>query len=273
MSPALDRRAEPHPSRRVEQVMGMPISLALRGRHATDHAGDAAWMAVLDQLREVDRVFSTYRSDSAISRLGRGEVTLTECPPEVAEVLALARAAQRRSGGAFSVVLPAPDDRQPSAAVLDPSGVVKGWAIERAAALLAHLPDTDFCLAAGGDLVCRTGRTGSTGWRVGIEDPADTARLIAVVPVRNGAVATSGSAHKGQHIVDARTGRPSVGVAAVTVIGSSATTADIDATAAVAHGPDAAAWLRTQPGRTALVVWPDTTTTLVDGSGDRFGLA
>ena len=264
MSPAVNPDSDRRLYRRAEHVMGMPISLAIRGRHAADQAGHAAWTAVLDQLREVDRVFSTYRPDSAVSRLGRGEIAVTDCPPEVAEVLALGRAARLRSGGAFSVVLPDGSGR-PGATVLDPSGVVKGWAVERAARLLAALPDTDFCLSAGGDLVCHTATPTSPAWRVGIEHPDDVQTLIAVVPVRNEAVATSGTAHRGRHLVDARTGRTSQGVASVTVIGPSLTTADIDATAAYAHGPDAAGWLRSQPGRTALVVWPDATSTLVDG--------
>ena len=128
--------------RYVEHVMGMPISLALRGRHTDDTPALAAWTAALAELRQADRVFSTYRADSVISRLGRGEIALADCPPEVAEVLALGEGAERDSGGAFAVH---------RGGVLDPSGVVKGWAAERAAAHLAALPGTDFCLSAGGD--------------------------------------------------------------------------------------------------------------------------
>ena len=94
------------PWRAVEQVMGMPISIALRGRHAGDAVGSAAWARVLSELREVDRVFSTYRADSAISRLGREEIGVEDCPPEVAEVLGLAARAERDSGGVFSAWRP-----------------------------------------------------------------------------------------------------------------------------------------------------------------------
>jgi FAD:protein FMN transferase len=69
--------------------MGMPISLALRGRHASSDAAEQAWEAVIKQLREVDLIFSTYRHDSIINRLDRGELLIDECPPEVAEVLDL----------------------------------------------------------------------------------------------------------------------------------------------------------------------------------------
>jgi thiamine biosynthesis lipoprotein len=134
--------------------------------------------------------------------------------------------------------------------------VVKGWAAERASRHLAALPDTDFCLSAGGDLVGRTAAD-SEPWRIGIEDPADPSRVIAVVPLRTGAVATSGTAHRGAHLVDARTGRAPDGVASVTVIGPSLTWADIDATAAYALGTGAADWLRARPVFSALVVRPD----------------
>jgi thiamine biosynthesis lipoprotein len=83
---------------------------------------------------------------------------------------------------------------------------------------------------------------------------------VAVVPVRNGAVATSGLAHRGAHITDARTGATSHEVASVTVVAPSLAWADIDATAAFARGGDALAWLRTRPGRAGLVVWADGTT-------------
>ncbi|WP_018681954.1 FAD:protein FMN transferase [Actinokineospora enzanensis] len=247
------------PTRHVEHVMGMPISLALRGRHTDDTAARSAWAAVLDELREVDRVFSTYRADSFVSRLGRGEITVTDCPPEVAEVLALGDRADRESGGAFRVWRPGMDGEP----VLDTDGVVKGWAAERAAVHLRALPATDFCLSAGGDLVCRTLDPDADPWRIGVEHPIDPTRLVAVIPVHSGAVATSGTTHRGAHLVDARTGLPPYGVASVTVIADSLTWADIDATAAYAHGPAAADWLRTRPDRDALVVWPDGTTTVI----------
>jgi thiamine biosynthesis lipoprotein len=246
-------------ARYVEHVMGLPISLAMRGRHAADAAGRSAWAEVMDSLRAADEVFSTYRPESVVSRLGRGELTLDECPPEVAEVMDLGEEASRGSGGAFSVRRSGADGR----AVLDPSGVVKGWAAERAAEALRALPETDFCLSAGGDLVCRTLDPADRAWRIGIEDPRDPRRLVAVVPVHNGAVATSGGAHRGQHVVDARTGRPPSGIASVTVVADSLTDADIDATAAYAQGPEAASWLQGRPGRTGLVVWSDGSTTTI----------
>ncbi|MCW2786561.1 MAG: FAD:protein transferase [Marmoricola sp.] len=250
----------PETHRRVEQVMGMPISLALRGRHACDDRADRAWHVALAILRSADEVFSTYRPDSMISRLGRGEIDLAECPPEVAEVLTIAEVARHESGGAFDVERAGPD----GSVVLDPSGIVKGWAVERAAKAFDGLEDTDVCLSAGGDLVCRTRMPGSDGWRIGIEDPHAPGRIVAVVPVRDGAVATSGLAHRGAHITDPRTGAVPDALASVTVVGPELTWVDIEATVAFVLGRDARGWLEGRPGRSGLIVH-------ADGSAETFG--
>ena len=252
-----------NPARRyVEHVMGMPISLALRGCHADTEAARDAWAAVMAELAAIDRIFSTYRSDSVISRLDRGELDLEQCPAEVTEVLELGRRAAEASGGAFSTYLPTDPGVAAGRRQLDPSGVVKGWAADRASQHLADLDDTDFCLSAGGDVVCRA-HPDREPWRIGIEDPHDPNRVIAVVPLHAGAVATSGTVHRGAHLVDARTGQPPEGVASVTVIGPSLTWADIDATAAYVQGGHAATWLRTRPIYGALVVSPNGTATRV----------
>ena len=241
--------------RRVEHVMGMPISVALRGRHADDGRGADAWAAALAVLREADRVFSTYRPESAVSpagprRAGPGGVPTRDGGGP--------RPRRGRAPGLRRRVR-----RLPAGGVLDPSGVVKGWAAERAATRLAALPDTDYCLSAGGDIACRTLDPDAPPWRIGIEDPHDPTRLVAVVPVRTGAVATSGTARRGAHIVDARSGNPPNGLASVTVVGRSLTAVDIDATAAFALGADAARWLAGRGHHAALLVRGDGSTLTV----------
>jgi FAD:protein FMN transferase len=244
--------AAPAPlARRVAHVMGMPISLALRGRHTDDEAADTAWAAALDVLHEADRVFSTYRDDSVVSAIRRGDLAVADAPPDVHHVVDIAARAERATDGAFSV-------RRPD---LDPSAVVKGWAVQRAAAALHALEGTDSCLSAGGDLVCRS--VSGEPWRIGIEDPQDPARVLAVVPIRSGAVATSGTAHRGAHLVDARTGAAPDAVAQVTVVADSLVDADVDATAAYVLGAGAAQWLGHRVGRRGLVVWRDGATTTV----------
>jgi thiamine biosynthesis lipoprotein len=240
--------------------MGMPISLAVRGRHAADDRGEAAWQEGLAILRDIDLVFSTYRRDSVVSRLARGELRPDACPAEVVEVLALADLAREQSGGAFNIRRRGLDGQL----LLDPSGVVKGWAVERAAGAFEGLPATDFCLSAGGDMVCRVKRIDAPAWRIGIEDPREPGRVLAVAPLRNGSMATSGLAHRGAHIVDARSGQTPTELASVTVIGPDLVWADIDATAAFALGGEALQWLQGRQGRRGLVVW-------ADGTPEAFG--
>ena len=134
-SAAVEGRADARIHRRVEHVMGMPISLAMRGRYAATPEADRAWQSVINQLREVDQVFSTYREDSVINRLDRGELAPEQCPAEVAEVLQLGREAEQLSAGAFSIMLPSASGRRR----LDPSGVVKGWGLQRASQFLGPI--------------------------------------------------------------------------------------------------------------------------------------
>jgi FAD:protein FMN transferase len=211
---------------------------------------EAAVEAVFSDLRGVDAVFSTYRPDSDVSRLNRGDVTVAECDPTMSDVIRLCEEARHRTGGAFDSHLPAPGGGRS----FDPSGLVKGWAVERAANHLARL-DVDFCLNAGGDVIARAAGE-SAPWRVGIEDPGDLRRILGVVPVRAGAVATSGSAHRGQHIVDPRDGRPAQELSAATVTGPSLMWADVFATATIVDGTAALDSFAELPGYDALVVTP-----------------
>ncbi|MBV6729412.1 FAD:protein FMN transferase [Nocardioides daeguensis] len=232
--------------------MGTVVSLALRGRYAEGPEAEAAWAEVTASLRHVDAVFSTYRPDSVVNRWGRGELALVDAPPELAEVLTLADVAREASDGAFDIEAV----RSPYGGGPDPSGVVKGWAVQRAAAALDRLTATDYCLAAGGDLVCRTRVPGAPAWRIGIEDPADPRRLIAVLPVADGAVATSGSAHRGAHIRDPRTGTAPDGLRQVTVVAPDLVAADVEATTAFVLGERGVPWLLAR-GRTGVVVGSD----------------
>jgi thiamine biosynthesis lipoprotein len=214
----------------VEQVMGMPASVLLRG---DDLDGvDAVVAEVYELLREVDAVFSTYREDSAVSRLRAGELAVAEAPPAVQEVLALCERAREETQGWFDVRLPGG---------LDPSGLVKGWAIEKAHETLCRLDEVDTCLNVGGDVAVRVG-AGRPPFVVGIEDPHDRTRIIATAPLLAGGLATSGTAARGTHIVDPHTGRPVADVASLSVRGPSPMWADVYATAAFARGRDGLGW-------------------------------
>lgn len=224
-------------SSEVRHIMGMPIGIDVRDPEDVDVEPAFAW------LREVDATFSTFREDSEISRLDRGELTLADCRPEVDAVLSRCLALARSTRGYFSV---RPAGR------LDPSGLVKGWAVAEAAERLAAAGAERFCINAGGDVVARGRR-----WRVGIRHPEDTARLAAVLAVEDLAVATSGEYERGAHIVDPHTGRRPTGLLSVTIVGPDLATADAYATAAFAMGADGPAWTASLTGYDALCITSD----------------
>jgi thiamine biosynthesis lipoprotein len=232
----------------VQQIMGMPISVHLRGT-ADPAARAAAVDAVYAELRTVDRIFSTYTGDSQIGRLDRGELALADCDPAVAEVFALADEARRRTDGYFDIHLPDRSGRWR----LDPSGLVKGWAAERAARHLAALDGDDHYLNAGGDIAVRSAGD-APGWRIGVEHPDSPATLLCSLELRSGGIATSGPAHRGAHLVDPTTGRRPDALRSVTVVGPSLLWADVYATAAFARGDGALDWLGGVDGYEAVVV-------------------
>jgi FAD:protein FMN transferase len=217
--------------RRVEHVMGFPVSLRVDDRDVPAGAADAvfAW------LRAVDERFSPFEPDSEVRRLDRGALSRAEVSPDLAEVLALCEEYRRASGGAFDARLPGRG--------LDPCGVVKGWSVQRAADLLAAAGARRFVLNAGGDVVASGGP-----WRVGVRHPERAGRLCAVLELTDGAAATSARYERGDHIVDGRTGRPATALLSLTVVAPTLTEADAVATAAFAMGADGVGWAAARPG-------------------------
>ena len=95
-------------------------------------------------------------------------------------------------------------------AVLSTTGLVKGWAVAAAAAHLDVVPEVAYSIGAGGDVVVGAGpalSAAAPSWRIGVEDPRRAGRVARVVTVRRGAVATSGAAARGGHVVVPSTGR------------------------------------------------------------------
>jgi thiamine biosynthesis lipoprotein len=236
----------------VDQIMGMPISVHLRGGDLEGATIAKGVARVFADLRRVDELFSTYRADSQITGFNRGELAVNDLDPMVRAVISLCEQARVRTDGYFDAYLALPGGGR----FFDPSGLVKGWAAERASLYLRRLPAVSFYLNAGGDIIVGGAGAGEP-WRVGVEDPADPSRLVDVISVTSGAVATSGGAHRGAHIVDPHTGMPAVGVRSATVVGESLTWADVYATAAVACGPDAATRMAQIAGYEALLVCAD----------------
>lgn len=209
--------------------MGLPVSVHVRAADPDRAEITTAVHETWAVLREVDIVFSTWRHDSDVMQLRRGLLPESLAHPWVSEVRGLCDRARRVTGGMFTTDLVGPD----GTSGWDPTGLVKGWAIDQAADRLRCLDAVTFCINAGGDVLCDRGRHSDgllAPWRVGLEDPYG-AGIRTTIDVIEGAVATSGSSARGLHVIDPRSGRPARAATQVTVTGPSLTWADVWATA------------------------------------------
>jgi thiamine biosynthesis lipoprotein len=248
-------RAEPVSQQRrirIEHCMGTVFSLDLRTPEVEDEALDAAarW------LHWVDATFSTYRPDSWISRLGRGDLAETDCPPVVGQVLSRGKQLSLETSGYFSLY---------AAGSLDPSGLVKGWAIERASDILVTAGSISHCLNGGGDVQCVGDAGTGKPWRVGIADPHHPGQVVAVLAGPDLAVATSGETERGHHIHNPHGAVEATGLASITLIGRHLRDVDAYATAAFAMGDAARSWVEGLEGVEAFTVMSDGGTWYTDG--------
>jgi thiamine biosynthesis lipoprotein len=254
----------PRGALRTEPMWGTVITVDVR-----QSVDDRTIDDVYQWFRRVDDLFSTWRSDSEISRLARGELALGHTSMEVRAVLRLCDEVMEESRGAFDIRVGADPrvTRREGLGLIDPSGMVKGWALQRAADHLREQSVLNFAINAGGDVL--VGGCPAVGelWRVGIQHPWDRQKLAAVVELTDAIVATSGRYERGDHIIDPITGQPATGLAAVTVISGDGARADAYATAALAMGPSGAAWLAERHDLAALTIGDDrivTTTATFD---------
>jgi thiamine biosynthesis lipoprotein len=238
----------------VEHCMGTAFTIDIRDRGRWD----AAIADAVSWLHRVDAVFSTYRAGSDISRIRRGELRVADADPEVGAVLELCAQAATATGGAFTAM---PQGR------LDPTGLVKGWAVERASRLLWAHGAVNHGVNGGGDLQLAGEAAPGRPWTVGITDPRDRSRIVSTVTGRDFAVATSGIGERGSHILDPFSARPALALASASVVGDRLTFADAYATAACVLGTQAIRWIEEVDGYQALLI--DATGTLSTSRGWR----
>jgi thiamine biosynthesis lipoprotein len=231
----------------------MPIVLDLR-----DELEPSVVEAMWDELRRADALFSTYKDDSEISRLNRGELALADAHPDVREVLARCEELRVITDGYF-------DAGRVFAEGIDPSGLVKGWAVDRAGEVLDAAGAGNYSLNAGGDIRLRGAPLPEPRWRVGIQHPRVRDKIAAVVAGNDIGVATSGAYARGEHVVDPHTGRPPAGVLSVTIVGPELATADAYATAAFAMGEAGPEWTATLGLYEAMTILADDRVLLTPG--------
>jgi thiamine biosynthesis lipoprotein len=236
----------------VEQVMGTTVTLDVRDQHLPRAELARAVLAAVEALHEADRMFSTFRPDSAISQLRRGDRQPENLPADVVSVMVRCAAAAELTRGWF--------DPWAMPGGFDPTGLVKGWAAQRALRQLTRWGARHALVNAGGDVAVSgnaTGTADSSGWTLGIQDPFRASGLLTSVGLSDLSIATSGAYERGPLAIDPASGRRVHRLASATVIAADLALADACSTGAGAHGPDALPWLKAARGVEALLITLD----------------
>lgn len=174
------------------EAMGTVVSVS--ARPAVETSWGEAWAGVEGVFRMLDASFSLYRPDSELSRVARGELSLPEASVELREVYALAIDWRSATRGAFTPHRPD--------GIIDLNGVVKALAIERAGQILVAAEIGDWCINAGGDVLCNGEAEPGRRWAVGISDPENRGAMLTSLELfgTHRAVATSGYSERGEHL-------------------------------------------------------------------------
>jgi thiamine biosynthesis lipoprotein len=236
--------------KQTELIMGMPITVEIKGKAQTD-----LLVAVFDYFRQIDARYSTYKKDSEISQINRG-LPKERWSLEMRRVMKLCEQTRVATKGYFNI------EHQGK---LDPSGLVKGWSIAGAADILRKAKVSDFYIEAGGDIQISTG-AGQEPWVIGIRNPFNIDEIIKTIAVSSEGVATSGTYVRGQHIYNPfRPGTTIDDVKSLTVIGPDIYEADRYATAAFAMGRGGIGFIESINGLEGYMITDDKLATYTSG--------
>jgi FAD:protein FMN transferase len=241
--------------------MGTSIEVELQA--ASRAAAEAAIAAVMAEMHRIDATMSPHKADSELSRVNAGAADgPVEVSPGMFALLARALSFSKLSGGAFDITFAsaghlydyragiAPDEAALAAVrplidwrhvLLDPAartvrfarrgvridlgGFAKGHAVDNAILILRRLGIAHAMVAAGGDSHVM-GARGERPWTVAVRDPRRADAVVAVLPLEDVSISTSGDYERFferdgvrcHHLLDPRTGRSPGAVRSVTVI-------------------------------------------------------
>ena len=235
-------------------LMGMPIAVEI----IDPQAREAVFDEVFDYFTHIDEKFSTYKPTSEISAINDGILAASDASTEMQVVLAMCEETKQQTGGYFDIKTPS--------GKLDPSGLVKGWAIWNAAQLLKKKGFENFYIDAGGDIQPHGQNADGKKWAVGIKNPLNQSENIKVVYVTDEGVATSGTYIRGNQIYNPRGGNDPVNeIVSLTVIGPNIHDADRFATAAFAMGAAGIQFIEQLRGYEGYIIDTNGTATITTG--------
>ena len=239
-----------------EPVMGTVTSFTVHSGALSPDEVEAAVATACAELHRLDGIFSTWLDESPMSQLRRGDLALADVTSEISEVLDLCHAAKTATAGWF--------DPWSIPGGVDPTGLVKGWAVESAAKVLRRAGVVSAMINAGGDITAFGEPSAGQPWRIGIRHPWRVDALACVLEIAS-AVATSGTYERGEHLVNPFTGKHASRVASATVTGPDLAIADALATALAVAGEIGLGFVRDAVGYDAYLILLDGTEVSSDG--------
>lgn len=227
--------------KQTQIIMDMPITIDVLG-----NIQPLILNKVFSYFKFIDDTFSPFKKNSQISLINQGKISVNQAQPDVLEILNLARYYKQKTNGFFDI-------RNPFLKI-DPSGIVKGWAIHKASQILQQFNCTDYYLDAGGDITASGRNHHGKPWSVGIKHPQVKDKIVKIVWLYQNAIATSGTYERGYHIYNPKTGLPVRDITSLTIIGPNILEADIYATAAFAMGADGIHFIESLPNFEGYVI-------------------
>lgn len=228
--------------KQTRSLMGMHITIDIVDKNITQKDIDS----VYKYFYFVDETFSTYKKTSEISQINKGILTINKASKEMKTILFLCEQTRKETQGYFDIH---------QNGKLDPSGLVKGWAIWNAAKLLRKKGFKNFYVDAGGDVQVSGKNSEGDPWTVGIRNPFNEKEIVKVLSLDAKGIATSGTAIRGQHIYNPHDPQTMISeIASVTVVGSNVYEADRFATAAFAMGLQGIYFIEKLPGFEAYMI-------------------
>lgn len=218
-----------------EEVWGTVVSFHIPEQGIPQSEVNTFVDSAVNFVHEIDHQFSTFKENSEVSQIRRGQLAVIDASARVQLIWDLCLQARELTDGAF-------DPFQERLGGFDPSGYVKGWAADQIALMAEQVGIKRLHINAGGDLTVRGGMDDEKPWMIGIQHPKRAGRIAAVIPMRNGAVASSGTYERGAHIYDRTSGAIAIGALASSVYGPDGGLADALATALMVAGREGAPW-------------------------------
>jgi thiamine biosynthesis lipoprotein len=240
---------------RFGAVMGTVVSMHVCPGRLSGAALDATIEEAFASLAEADEMFSLWKPESPLNRLRAGLIDLASAPGDVVEVIRLCTHARQLSGGWFDPWAIDGPRASSNRYAFDPTGLVKGWAAERALAILTAAGAAGALVNAGGDIACAGRGPGGNRWRAGIRHPWRVDAFACAVALEQ-ALATSGCYERGAHLMNPFDGSRAT-AASASVAGPSLTLADALATALSVGGTEVAQLIEQLDGYECYLIGPD----------------